>query len=143
MKRYRFRLQTVLRVRRIERDREAAATARAARAVHDATAEVVAREAAYSEVAPSEGLRSPKAVLLEHAQRNLQASGVVVSRDRRSRAAAELLAARARLAATAAAVGALEELDARSRQRHGREMDRVEARRVDDLVTGVARSDDR
>lgn len=141
MKRYRFRLETVLRVRRIERDRAAAEAAIATREMEAATDEVATRELAYADFDPVNGLRSPKAYLLEQAQRNLQATGVVSARDRRASAAAEAKAAKARLAAAASAVAALEELDARSRGRHERELAVVEARRLDDLVTGAARDD--
>jgi hypothetical protein len=52
-----------------------------------------------------------------------------------TRAGAEVIARRAALAATAAQVSALEELQARGRQEHAKAVIRYQDRQVDDLVT--------
>ena len=139
MKRYRFRLETVLRVRRVQEDVARGDLARANAAVAAAAADVeAARErlaGMASEPVPANPVewQARRALLLGRAaeitarQTDLQAADT--ERAGRQRALAE---ARTR-------VRALERLDERRRAEHAVEMGRDDSRTLDDLVTARAR----
>jgi flagellar FliJ protein len=135
VKRYRFRLETVLRVRRVQEDVARGDLARANAAVAAAAADVeAARErlaGMASEPVPANPVewQARRALLLARAaeitarQTDLQAADT--ERAGRQRALAE---ARTR-------VRALERLDERRRAEHAVEMGRDDSRTLDDLVT--------
>jgi flagellar FliJ protein len=135
VKRYRFRLETVLRVRRVQEDAARGDLARANAAVAAAAADVeAARErlaGMASEPVPANPVewQARRALLLGRAaeitarQTDLQAADT--ERAGRQRALAE---ARTR-------VRALERLDERRRAEHAVEMGRDDSRTLDDLVT--------
>jgi flagellar FliJ protein len=135
VKRYRFRLETVLRVRRVQEDVARGDLARANAAVAAAAADVeAARErlaGMASEPVPANPVewQARRALLLGRAaeitarQTDLQAADT--ERAGRQRALAE---ARTR-------VRALERLDERRRAEHAVEMGRDDSRTLDDLVT--------
>lgn len=134
MRRYRFRLEPVLRVRRQEQDAARAvvlaATARTAAEV-DALAE---RDQAYAS-----GLAAPdprSAADFVHVQQHRAALGRAVLEQRRRLQEAErgLEQARAAWTAAAARVGALERLDERQRAEHAALALKEEEMVVDDLV---------
>ena len=134
MKRYRFPLGAVLRIRRTERDQAARAVADAER---DAAAAERAREhaiAVYGQVVPNGGVISTQQLLSQRLIHELGADAVVAADARKESADGELLARRAALAAAASAVKALEELEARGRVAHKAAAMKQEAREVDDLV---------
>ena len=142
MRRYRFRLEPVLRVRRQEQD-AARAVVLAATALTGAEAEALAeRDQAYAAGANAQGLRS--AADFVHVQEHRAALGRAVLEQRRRLQEAEVRLAAARTGWTAAAarVGALERLDERQRAEHTARALKEEEMVVDDLVVsrfGTAR----
>ena len=134
MKRYRFPLQAVLRIRTTERDQAARAAADAER---EAVAAQRAREHAvevYGQVVPNGGVVSTRQLLSQRLVAELGAEAVLEAGERTRAADAELLGKRAALAAAASAVKALEELEARGRAAHRTAAMKAEAKEVDDLV---------
>lgn len=136
MKRYRFRLEQVQRVRRVQEDLTAVALVAARRAEAATILAVQERRAALaararpSGVIPATGLQADQTVWsaglaaldAADAERLRAADAVAVERDR------WLLASRR--------VRALELLDERRREEHRIAADREDAKRVDDLVAG-------
>ena len=134
MRRYRFRLEPVLRVRRQEQDTARAAVL-VARALTGAEAEALAeRDRAYAAGANAQGPRS--AADFVHVQSHRAALGRAVLEQRRRLSEAEVRLASARTGWTAAAarVGALERLDERQRAEHTARAQKEEEMVVDDLV---------
>ena len=134
MKRYRFRLEAVLRVRRTEQDvarglvLAATATAAAeARALDE-------RDRAYAAAASAHGSRSAADFLYEQAHRSALANAVLDQRRRLAQAEQSVETARVAWTAAAARVGALERLDERSRVEHAARGLREDELTVDDLV---------
>ena len=135
MRRYRFRLDAVLRVRRLQED-----VARGALA--EATATVGRAEGAVARAdAWLDGLRAkagPPGPLAWEAQRRVQLAAADELTSRVTELGAARTEQRARQAALADArmrVRALERLDERRRAEHAREVARQDERVVDDLVT--------
>jgi len=135
VRRYRFRLEAVLRVRRLQED-----VARAALA--DATATVAGAEAAEARAARwLDGLRAqplPAGPAAWDAHRRVQLSAADELAARTSEVAharAEQRARQRELADARTRVRALERLDERRRAEHAREAARQEERAADDLVT--------
>jgi flagellar FliJ protein len=134
MRRYRFRLEQVLRVRRQEQDAARAAVL-AATARTSAEDEALAeRDLAYAAGTTAHGSRS--AADFVHVQEHRAALGRAVLEQRRRLQEAEVLLAQARTGWTAAAarVGALERLDERQRAEHAARALKEEEMVVDDLV---------
>jgi flagellar FliJ protein len=135
VKRYRFRLEAVLRVRRLQEDVARAALAEAAAAVARAEgAEQCARawlDALRSAPVPREPAAwdAHRAVQLAAAD-ELAARGAELAAQRAAQRARQLELADARTR-----VRALERLDERRRAEHAREAARQEERGADDLVT--------
>jgi flagellar export protein FliJ len=137
VKRYRFPLQAVLRIRSTERDRAAMAAAEAARDLAAAADEVERRRQRYVATAPPAGVRSAAELLADRQLRELAADGIVEARKREGHAEAELVGRRSALAAAASAVKALEELEARGRIAHRASEQKAEAKVIDDLVVNL------
>jgi flagellar export protein FliJ len=138
VRRYRFRLETVLRVRRQEADAARAAVL-AATALTGAEAEALAeRDRAYAAGTSAHEIRS--AADFVHVQHHRAALGRAVLEQRRRLQEAEVRLAHARTGWTAAAarVGALERLDERQRAEHTARALEEEAMVVDDLVVSRA-----
>ena len=134
MRRYRFRLEPVLRVRRQEED-VARAAVLAATALTGAEAEALAeRDQAYAAGLNAQGICS--AADFVHVQQHRAALGRAVLEQRRRLSEAEVRLAQARTGWTAAAarVGALERLDERQRTEHTARALKEEEMVVDDLV---------
>jgi flagellar FliJ protein len=134
MKRYRFPLAQVLKVRRIEEEQAAAGLASARAEAETAEAAVQARAGQLA------GLRVPPsgtaARFAEWADRVTCADGALTRAAQIKLAADQELAARRALWADAAMrVAALERLDERRRDAHRREALRDEIVTTDDLVT--------
>ena len=134
MRRYRFRLEPVLRVRRQEQDAARAAVL-AATARTSAEGEALAeRDQAYAAGTTAHGSRS--AADFVHVQEHRAALGRAVLEQRRRLQEAEVRLAHARTGWTAAAVrvGALDRLDDRQRAEHTARAQKEEEMVVDDLV---------
>jgi len=147
VKRYRFRLEALLRVRRIEEDRAALELAAARNAAIRAAHEQDAAETHYE--TRRQGLdRQTLATFL--ARRNLadtSAAMVIAARQRSTAAAATVEDRRTDWSTAAGRVTGLERVDERGRDAHRAEADRQEGLTIDDIVTSrhrrVVRFDER
>ncbi len=138
MRRYRFRLEPVLRVRRQEQDAARAAVL-AATACAGAEADALAeRDRAYAAGLAGHGSRSAAEFVVAQEHRAALGRAVLEQRGRLAQAAQELDRARTDWTSAAARVGALERLDERSRAAHTARALKESERVVDDLV--VSRS---
>lgn len=143
MKRYHFRLDSVLRVRRVQeeiaRGAAAQATARTqeAAARHRAAEANVARlDAAPSPAVPAAWTARRGVVLAAAAEAAGTCAGLDAARADRAGRIADLASARMR-------VRALERLDTRRHDEHSLDVDRHNAAVLDDLVTSRWRLQDR
>jgi flagellar FliJ protein len=135
VRRYRFRLEAVLRVRRLQEDVARAALADATAAVDAAMAQE-GRARAWLDALRAHP--APDGPAAWDAQRRVQltAADELVSRASDvTHARAAQQACQRELAAARTRVRALERLDERRRAEHGREVARHEERAADDLVT--------
>jgi flagellar export protein FliJ len=146
MKRYRFRLDSVLRVRRIEEDRAAVALAVAqAQAAAEARRQHAA-ETAYTAIAhkDAEGARAVATYLAQRSLADSAAASLIIARHRAAVAHDDVEARRNDWTDAAGRVTGLERLDERGREVHADDLEREEAAHVDDLVTSRHnRGDDR
>ena len=136
MKRYQFRLDTVLRVRRIEEERQLVALAAARRAAIAAERAAADCLAHYRSL-PTPGARTATGAFVANRGRLDLAAGSVRQADvvhLRAVDAAE--DQRERWTEAAQKVSSLERLDERGRDEHDVQVRRDEDRTVDDLVTG-------
>jgi flagellar protein FliJ len=134
VKRYAFRLQKVLEVRRSEQDRaQAAVLAASVRAGAEAAA-LADRDRAYAERLCASVPTGAAEFLYEQEHRAALGHAVLEQRGRLLEAQHEVEAARAVWTAAAARVGALERLDERSRAEHSARALREDELIVDDLV---------
>jgi len=138
MRRYTFRLESVLRVRRLEQDR-ARGVVLAATAVVNAQLDLLAAaDARYADSTTHH--TAPTADFLKvQSHRSALASTVLVRRQDVAAAHDQVAVARVALSQAAARVGALERLDERQRAEHQVLAMREQELIVDDLV--VARFD--
>jgi flagellar FliJ protein len=134
VKRYRFRLEPVLHVRRTERDLAVAGVHAAQSAESSEARALTERDQAYAASLDSRGARSAAQFLGDQAHRNALAAAVLDSRRRVAVAAEAVAQARGVLAAAATTVSALERLDERQRAEHAAAGLREEDLVVDDLV---------
>ena len=134
MKRYRFRLDSVLRLRRSEEEAARGALLAARAAVVEQERLVAQRTAAYEQVTSAQGIRRYADFLCEQAHRS--AMGAALIAQRTSLREAQELADHAHVAWSAAAskVGALERLDERQRAQHDALARKHEELAVDELV---------
>jgi flagellar biosynthesis chaperone FliJ len=136
MKRYQFRLETVLRVRRIEEERQLAALAAARRAAIAAERAAVDCLQHYQSLA-TPGLRVAAPEFVGRRGRlGIAATSVRDADATHARALDAAAAQRERWSEAAQRVSSLERLDERDRAEHQIEVRRDEDRTVDDLVTG-------
>ena len=143
MKRYAFRLQRVLEVRRTEQDvARAGVLAATVRAGAEATA-LTDRDHAYAERLSAQGPTGAAEFLYEQAHRAALGQAVLEQRRRLLEAQHEVEAARAVWTAAAARVGALERLDERQRAEHSARALREDELIVDDLVVSRHAGSDR
>ena len=134
MKRYRFRLEAVLRVRRNEQDLARGAVLAARAGAASAAAALDERDRAYAAALTAPGSRSAADFLYEQAHRSALANAVLDQRRRLAQAEQVVTTASAAWTAAAARVGALERLDERSRAEHTARTSREDELTVDDLV---------
>jgi flagellar export protein FliJ len=138
MKRYAFRLDTVLRVRKVEEDRAIAALADATRALQAAEQTLRARLDRYGDVPAPTGALPVADLLKLRARQDGVAAAVVYAGAQRLRAEATVDVQRDEWSAAAMRVAALERLDERRRGEHAAEAERQEAIEVDDMVVARA-----
>jgi flagellar export protein FliJ len=134
MKRFRFRLDQVLHVRRVQEDRARFALLSANREAQLAEASVAARVAAYADRSMPTGPQS--FVDFERAVFMLEsgAAAIGVARVAHREALAVVDTKRVEWTATRRRVAALERLEERRRAEHAIEVQRAEDQLVDDLV---------
>ena len=138
MKRYKFRLDTVLRVRRVEEDRAIAALADARRKLEAAEQTLQDTLDRYSTVPAASGPMSVIDLLRARAHQELVAASVVHAGTQRLHAEAVVDVQRDAWSAAAQRVAALERLDERRRGEHALEAQRQETIEVDDMVVARA-----
>lgn len=139
MKGYRFRLEPVLRVRRLQEERARAALAMSRRAEQDAVAETGRRRGLFA-AARDAGLPDGSR-LAWNAARDSQdrlATAVMVSQMAEAHAADLALGNLAHWEEAAIALRTLERLDERSREVWNEEQRRVEQRDLDELTSARA-----
>lgn len=136
MKRYRFRLDPVLRVRRIEQDTAQALLADAHRQLADADAALLAAVDRYQSAPPSAGAQPAATWMARRTNVSLTAATVMAVGSQRERAESDVDEQRSALHAARRRVVALERLDERRHVEHDVEARREEDVEVDELVTG-------
>ena len=134
MKRFRFRLEQVLRVRRIQEDQAKAELLTANRNAHLAAVRVEERIAEYNSRALPEGAQSYEAFDLAVFKLDAAAGAIDVARTEHRAALDVVDEQRAAWSAARRRVSALERLEERRRAEHDFEMRRAEDQLVDDLV---------
>lgn len=139
MKRYRFRLDTVLRVRQVEEDRARGELALANRALADADALLEDRIDHYGAVPHPDAPLPMAAFLASRDRQEWAARAVVTAGTARLVADAQVAVRRDEWSAAATRVAALERLDERRREEHRLESQRQEGLEVDDIVVARAR----
>jgi flagellar export protein FliJ len=135
VKRYRFPLGAVLRVRKIEEDQAVLALAEAERRRVAAEELAALRAEAHRSAGTTQGALAAHEFLAARERRERSAAAVLESQEEVAQARMATIARRAALAAAAAAVGALEHLDEKARAEHALETQREVDLEVDDLVT--------
>ncbi len=143
MNRYRFRLEQVLRVRRIEEEHARGDVLLARGDVARAEQVLEARREGYRSFRPRTGPVSAAEAVADRTSHRLKAEAVASSAERVA-AAEEVLAERVvQWQGRAQRVQALERLDERRRHDHALEVQRDDDKVVDDLVVArFARTDD-
>jgi flagellar protein FliJ len=142
MKKFRFRLQSVLRVRRIQEDQARARLLSANAQAHHAGAVVDARVARYYDLDRPTGLQVEPDFAQTWSTLDFAAGAIDVARESHIEALAHVAARRSEWSEARMRVAALERLEARQRAEHAIEMQRDEDRVTDDLVVSrYARSE--
>lgn len=135
MRRYRFRLEPVLRVRRIEEDRAVGELASARRVAAEAEALVAERRARCASRPVLAGAVAVDALLADRFLADAAVASLVAASEARRAADERVEDRRVEWAEAAARTSALQRLDERRRAEHDAEEARQEALAVDDLVT--------
>lgn len=138
VKRYSFRLEPVLRVRRIEEERAVLELAAAHRGLAEAEATLERRLDRYGEVPVPVGPVPVDQLLRMRARLDGVAASVVSAGTNRLRAEAVVDLRRQSWSDAATRVAALERLDERRRDEHAKEAQRQELVEVDDMVVARA-----
>lgn len=140
MKRYEFRMEKVLRVRRLQEDAARAAVAAARRAEQQAQSALEASQAHYSSLTTAAPTTSSVQFLALRERAAHRATGVRLSEGLRFVAAQETAASVHTWQESNRRVDALERLDERRREEYGIEARRAEDAAVDEIVVARARS---
>jgi flagellar FliJ protein len=144
LKKFKFRLQSVLRVRRIQEDQARARLLSANAAAHHAGAVVDARVARYYALDRPVGLQVEPDFAQTWSSLDHAAGAIDVAREGHIEALAHVAARRSEWSEASMRVAALERLEDRQRAEHKIEMQRDEDRVTDDLVVSrYARSEKR
>jgi flagellar biosynthesis chaperone FliJ len=136
MKRYSFRLQTVLRVRRIQEEQAKTALLLANRALHDAEIERTARWNRYDSTTADTALCTVAEFEAGRFRWDMAAQSAILADHLRDARAFEVVTARHTWTAASQRVEILERLDERRRDEWQHEFDHDELVEVDDIVTG-------
>lgn len=141
MSRYTFRMEKVLRVRRLQEDAARAGVGAARSAERGADTALAGSLEHYRELADSSVLATHSApAFLGHLDRvAFRATGVTLAQERRRVAVEATAAALTEWRETNRRVEALERLDERRRDEHGIEVRRAEDAGVDELLVARAR----
>jgi flagellar protein FliJ len=134
LKRFRFRLEQVLRVRRVQEDMARGALLLANRGAQRAAASVNERIAEYAAASRPNGAQTYEAFNRMQFDLDNAAGAITVARAEYRHALAVVDQHRADWAAARQRVAALERLEERRREEHAVEARRAEDRLVDDLV---------
>jgi flagellar FliJ protein len=134
LKRFRFRLEQVLRVRRLQEDMARAALQMAHRQARTAADAVNARIEEYSAAARPDGAQTYDNFNRMQSHLDNAAGSITVARGVYVDALGAVDERRAEWAAARQRVAALERLETRRRDEHAIEVRRAEDRLVDDLV---------
>lgn len=134
MKRYRFRLDTVLRVRQVEEERARGELALAHRRLAEADAVLEERIEHYGAVPQPTAPLPAVSFLAARDRQEWAARSVVTAGTARIAADTTVAERRSEWAAAATRVSALERLDERRRAEHRIEAQRQEGLEVDDMV---------
>ena len=134
MKRFRFRLEQVLRVRRLQEDIARAALLHANHEAKNAADAVNARIADYAAASRPSGAQTYEAFNRMQFELDNSAGAITVARAEYRRALEVVDQHRADWTAARQRVAALERLEQRRRDEHAIEARRAEDRLVDDLV---------
>lgn len=137
MKKYRFRLEAVLRVRRIEEERAQGVLLAAYQALREADAELERRLDHYRTVTAPDGSVPQHAFIAARSRQDGAASAVVAAGTARLAAEAEVERARQEWTEAAARVKALERLDDRRREEHALEALRQETIVLDEVASAT------
>lgn len=137
MKKYRFQLDAVLRVRRIEEERARGDLLAANRALAGAEAELERRLDHYRTVSLPGGALSHDRYLAARNRQDQAAAGVVAAGTARLAAEAERDRLRDIWSAAASRVRALERLDERRRDEHAAEVLREEVVVLDEIASAT------
>ena len=140
MKRYEFRMEKVLRVRRLQEDAARAAVAASRRAEQQAQVALEASQAHYSSLAVDTPAASAAEFLGLRERAAHRATGVRLSQGLRAVAADETAASVRTWQESNRRVDALERLDERRRDEYDIEARRAEDTAVDEIVVARARS---
>ena len=141
MKRYRFRLEQVLRVRHVQQDLAAAALGAAQRSEAAAEAAAQARHDAAGARPRPHGRHDADQLLAARIVWDAELDALGRAEAKRASAGLHTEAQRDGWLAATRRVKALELLDERRREEHLADADREEATRVDDLVASRFRHD--
>jgi flagellar export protein FliJ len=139
VKRYQFRLEPVLRVRRIEEDLAVAALAASQREAAAAEARLANRLESYRSRSRPLGIQTLATFAADRALAETAAASVVAAGAVRRSALEHVDEKRHAWSQAAARVSALERLDDRKRDEHAHEAQREADLEVDDLVTSRRR----
>jgi flagellar export protein FliJ len=134
LKRFRFRLEQVLRVRRIQEDMARGALMLANREARAAADQVNARIAEYAAASRPSGAQTYEAFNRMQARLDNAAGAITMARAVYQQALEVVEGRRAEWAAAQQRVAALERLEERRRDEYAIEFRRAEDRLVDDLV---------
>jgi flagellar protein FliJ len=134
LKRFRFRLEQVLRIRRVQEDMARAALMHAHHEARAAADQVNARIEEYAAAARPGGTQTYETFNLLQSRLDNAAGAIVVARTTYRQALDVVDERRTEWAAAQQRVAALERLEARRRDEYAIEVRRAEDRLVDDLV---------
>jgi flagellar protein FliJ len=143
MKKFKFRLQSVLRVRRLQEDLARAQLLSANRAAREAEAVVENRVTRYSTMERPHGVQYEAAFARTWFRLDKAADAVDEARVQRTQALANVAEQRIAWQAASMRVAALERLEDRQRAEHAIEAQRDEDRLTDDLVSSRFSREDR